>query len=691
MVSPSTETLRRHAAALNRLSRGGRWRTGRRDEAIREIAEVSAEAMTVQRVGIWLFVDDNSAIECVTLYETGVGHSQVGTRIEAADFPRYFEALGEQRVIAAHDAVHDERTSDLAGCYLEPHSISALLDVPIISGRGCIGVVCHEHVGEAPREWSSEEQAFAASIADFVALGMEVSERVEVEQRLKRSEAELRAALDASRLGTWRWNIRDDSVTWSFGTGRLYGEDPGWSPTNFEEYAELIHEADRLDFEARLRRSLDDPSCHEHDSRHRIFRRDGELRWIEARAEIVRDDAGAPLMMNGTVMDVTERQELEDQLAQSQKLEAVGRLAGGVAHDFNNLLTVIRGYAEMLRDDIAGDEPAEAKLKQIQDAASRASTLTAQMLAFARRQPVEPVLLDVGERLATILEFLPRLIGEDVTLAYDRCDEPALVTIDPSQFEQVLLNLATNARDAMPSGGRLTVALSVEETRADQRVVRVRVTDTGNGMSDETRSKVFEPFFSTKGPGHGTGLGLATAYGIVTRAGGTIEVESEPGHGTTFTLTFPEAASGEIPPFAPSGPRRKSSSASAQRPARVLVVEDDSSVRELVRQSLQFAGYFVLTAGSGEGAKAVLESEGSSIDLVVSDLIMPQGGGPEVLQIVEQLGLDCPVAFMTGYSDEVALRKRGLPRGAKILRKPFSTKDLLRFVRASLSDSPQSS
>ena len=370
--------------------------------------------------------------------------------------------------------------------------------------------------------------------------------------------------------------------------------------------------------------------------------------------------------------------ESEMQLRQSQKLEAVGTLAGGIAHDFNNLLTVISGFTQMAAAQIGRDHPASNDLREVSDATRSAATLTHQLLAFSRKQVLEPRILELETVVSGMAGMLRRLIGAPVELRVVHTGEPACVRADPGQLEQVLLNLAVNARDAMPQGGTLTIATGHEGDSPDARRVVLRVTDTGTGMTADIRDRIFEPFFTTKETGKGTGLGLSTVYGIVTQSGGTIAVESAPGAGTTFVLTFPVA--NEAVHAAPSG---DDDGILPRGTATVLVVEDDEHIRSLVQRTLDGCGYSVLVARSGVEALALARSA-PRIELLLTDVLMPQMSGP---QLVERFVARFPapiVVYMTGHVDD-SITRLELDAEITLLRKPFTPGMLARTVHAALA------
>jgi CheY-like chemotaxis protein len=375
----------------------------------------------------------------------------------------------------------------------------------------------------------------------------------------------------------------------------------------------------------------------------------------------------------------------EERLRHSQKMEAVGRLAGGIAHDFNNLLTAIVGYAELIALRTAEDTTRdEAGL--IRKAGEQAADLTRQLLAFSRKQILQPRVLDLNELVRDMQKLLRRVIGEKIELQFDSELPEARVSADPTQLEQVLLNLAVNARDAMPRGGLLTMHITeavVDEAHADGarnlppgRYIALAVRDTGCGMDEDTQTQIFEPFFTTKGPGKGTGLGLATVYGIVSQSGGAITVESRLKEGTTFTVYLPKETEAIEPPPPPEPPLEPNHSA-----ARVLVVEDELIVRELVCAVLSSQGYDVLCAETGFEALRLAGESLKPIDLLVSDVMMPQMTGPEVARELLALSPRTKVLYVSGYSEEDISEDGVLSPGVNLLPKPFTAEALGRRVR----------
>jgi len=401
------------------------------------------------------------------------------------------------------------------------------------------------------------------------------------------------------------------------------------------------------------------------------------------------DRSGAVHRLAFFLRDVTASRQTEEQLRQAQKMEAVGRLAGGIAHDFNNLITVMRGFSELALEELSGNSRLSDDITQVKAAADRAAELTARLLTFSRKQVLMPRVVDPGALIRGIETMLRRVIGEDIDVVVDLADDTGRIMADSGQVEQVMMNLAVNARDAMPRGGTLRISSSNQAVSAgvdpefpglaSGDYVRLRVSDTGHGMDRETMSRLFEPFFTTKEPGKGTGMGLSTVYGIVTQSGGRIYCTSAPGEGTAFTIFFPRLL-GPVPEPVRAEPRRQA----AHGTERVLLVEDEAPVRDYARRVLENGGYEVLEAGNGESALRIATAERGTIHLLLTDVVMPGMGGPELSSRVTGLRPSIRTLFMSGYG-RPALERRGALSGATpLLGKPFDETGLLSAVRAVL-------
>jgi PAS domain S-box-containing protein len=404
----------------------------------------------------------------------------------------------------------------------------------------------------------------------------------------------------------------------------------------------------------------------------RYIRKSGEPVSVQLTVSLARGPQNEPRYFISIVEDATQRKHLEEQLRHSQKMEAIGRLAGGVAHDFNNLLTVISGYAEMIGKDPAAEQKLRGRADAIADAAGRAAALTRQLLAFSRRQIVQPQIVDLNDLVVNMENMLQRLIGETVALRTIGRPTPAKVRVDPGQIEQVIVNLAVNARDAMPEGGSLTIAVG---SRQPGRVT-VEVRDTGEGMSPEVQSHLFEPFFTTKPRGKGTGLGLSIVYGIVKQAGGTIEVNTQEGRGTTFRMELPEVA-GE----AQSSESKVAQNGRTTGAETLLLVEDEEGLRKLAVEFLRLSGYTVMEAASGEEAVKVCDQFPGTIPLLVTDMIMPGMNGRDLAERLRTKRPGMKVLYISGYTDNVLDLKDPTKPVTGFLQKPFAPGVLVQRVR----------
>jgi PAS domain S-box-containing protein len=515
----------------------------------------------------------------------------------------------------------------------------------------------------------------------------DLTERLAAERALRESEARLRLALDVARMSVWEFAVAGEPIpdlSAPLEVGRA---------GDFARHIQLlegVHPEDRDRLERATAAALADRG--EFRVEYRITAPDGAERWIHAAGGVAQSDDGAPTRLVGVTLDVTERVRLEEQLRQAQKMEAVGQLAGGIAHDFNNLLTVIGGNLEFaqseLPPDLPGNHPVRADLQEIADAASRARSLVRQLLTFSRKQTIHPQRVRVGELVRGAERLLRRLIGEEIDLAVTVADGGSVVDADPGQLEQVLMNLAVNARDAMLTarhghpgrGGTLRIATDrVQLTSRDAEswpplqpgpYLRLTVRDTGHGIDAATLAHLFEPFFTTKAIGAGTGLGLATVFGIVRQAGGAVRVDSAPGQGAAFTILLPVTEDGDA---ATGGPPART--LPARQVARVLLVEDEDPVRQTMRRILERHGYAVVEARNGAEALDLWRAERATIDAVVSDLRMPEMGGRELAARLRAESPSLPVVYVSGYAEQPADEQPGIADA--FVEKPFAAETLL--------------
>jgi two-component system cell cycle sensor histidine kinase/response regulator CckA len=468
----------------------------------------------------------------------------------------------------------------------------------------------------------------------------------------------------------------------------------GWEPRQFladsRFWVDLVHPEDQK----RILDQLTLPWPEDRQSQeYRVQAQDGSYHWIHDSFRMVRNRSGQPVEIAGAWLDITERKAIEAQLLQAQKLEAVGRLAGGVAHDFNNLLMAIMGYGELLRASFYPDDPLFHYIEDILKTTDRAASLTQQLLAFSRRQMTQRQVLNLNRVVADLEKMLRRLIGEHIDL--NIIAEPALgmVQADSGQLGQIIINLAVNARDAMPTGGRLTLATAAIDfatnhpVRVDTvppgRYVRLTTTDTGVGMDEETLSHIFEPFFTTKEAGRGTGLGLSVVYGIVRQNGGYLDVESQPGQGTTFTIYLPHCDNAAEPTQENLPLRTKLAGTET-----ILIVEDDQALRTLLGHFFGLYGYAVLEARDGDEALQLCERHQGPIHIMLTDVVMPRMSGRELAERLSPSHPEMQVFYMSGYADS-DLAPFGIPDlSESIIPKPFRPLDLVRKVREFL-DTPK--
>jgi PAS domain S-box-containing protein len=512
-------------------------------------------------------------------------------------------------------------------------------------------------------------------------------ERRASEERLRESEHRLLTALTAARMGTWEWDIGTNRERFDEGLNRLIGARAGEIAT-FEDLLARVHPDDRGAAALAFRQSAE--SGVDLDLEFRVLRPEGTVRWLRAHGKVLYDQDGEPLVLTGACVDITERRRAEENLRQAQRMDAVGRLAGGVAHEVNNMMTAILGFTDLLLEP--ADVPAlmRSDLLQIRKAADRAAMVTSQLLAFSRRQMLQPRVLDVNQVLTELNPMLLRLLGEDKQLT-TRLD-PRLwpVHADRGQLEQVVINLALNARDAMPQGGRVSVESANVELDQDYALrhpgvaiaggayVRLVVSDTGSGIPREMQDRIFEPFFTTKPVGQGTGLGLSMVYGMVKQSGGFVWAYSEPGHGTAFKVYLPAVSDA---PESPASPLRGVIPRGGET---VLVVEDDELVRGLATRLLASQGYRSLDARNGREALELVRSRPGEVRLVLTDVVMPELGGSEFARRLAELEPDLPVLFMSGFTDDDVVRRGLLDPGAPYLQKPFDAAALGRRVREML-------
>ncbi len=523
------------------------------------------------------------------------------------------------------------------------------------------------------------------------------TEREEARETIRERGAHLDEVEGIAHLGSWELDVTSGRRIWSDEIYRILGMEPQASEATYEGFIEAVHPDDRpavhaIYFDA-LREGKDN-----FEIEHRVVRKgSGEVRHVYERCEHLRDAGGEVTRSVGIMQDVTERrkaqeerEKLQEQLIAAQKMEAVGRLAGGVAHDFNNMLGVILGHTDLALLQGGISEKARAHLTEIRTASERSARLTQQLLAFARRQTIAPRVLDLNESVAGLLKMLRRLLGEDVDLAWVPGGNLCKVKMDPSQLDQILANLCVNARDAIPGVGKITIEtknVTFDESSSAGRpdltpgqFVMLRVSDNGTGMGEDVLEHLFEPFFTTKGVGKGTGLGLATVYGIVKQNNGFIEVQSAPGVGTTFEIYIPSCAGQTTERGVPAGPQSPRGSGET-----VLLVEDEAAILDLGKVMLEGMGYTVLGADTPDRAIRLAETHAGAIHLLITDVVLPGMDGKDLAERLRRARPGIKCLFMSGYTSDVIAPRGVLEEGVHFIQKPFSTEELAAKVRSALA------
>ncbi len=534
----------------------------------------------------------------------------------------------------------------------------------------------------------------AGEVTGGQALVEDVSALKQAEMTLRQSEQEFQTLLASITDYVWSADIVDGQVVYRYYSPvveRITGYPPDHFMSGVDAWLNIIHPEDRPQTERMLAQELQgEVVTHEY----RIIRPDGQVRWLSNTTSPTLDQAGKVVRLDGVVSDITKRKQaeemrstLEEQLYQAQKMEAIGNLAGGIAHDFNNMLTAIMGYTGLAMEALPPDHPVRSDIQGIQKTAQRAADLTRQLLAFARRQIIEPTILNLNELILNVDKMLRRLISEDIELVILLAPNLGRVKVDPSQIEQILINLVINARDAMPHGGKLTIEtanVTVDQDDAQRHTgmppgqyVRLTVSDNGMGMTEEVKAHLFEPFFTTKEVNKGTGLGLATCFGIIKQNEGHIQVHSNPDQGTTFKIYLPCVPETGEPLFQPGEvddlPRGTET---------ILLVEDEVAVRDLASRVLHQQGYTVFEAANGDEALRLSEEQaGSEIDLLLTDMVMPRLGGAALADRLKPIYPELKILFISGYIDNATIHDSVQKSGAAFLQKPFTPDVLARKVR----------
>ena len=525
---------------------------------------------------------------------------------------------------------------------------------------------------------------------------IDITDQKQVEEELKRSERLHREAQRVAKVGHWELDSLSGTPIWSGEIFRIFGLDPRHGPPSFSAHADIIHHED-WDL---LNRSMQALSTYgtPYDIIFRILRSNGETGWMHSIASAEKDEDGRVTRMFGTAQDITdlkqaeeERNRLQNQLQQAQKMESVGRLAGGVAHDFNNKLTVIEGNAQMAMQDLDPTDPLYGDLQEIMDAADSSVEIVRQLLAFARKQTISPQVLDLNHTVEGMLKMLRRLIGEDIDLVWEPGADLWLVNMDPSQVDQILANLCVNARDAISNVGKVTIETQnvvLDEAYCREHAgfvpgqyVMLVVSDNGEGMDRETLKNVFEPFYTTKELGKGTGLGLSTVYGIAKQNNGFVNVYSEPGMGTALKVYLPRHI-GEVQD---RGDEMQQEVPQGQGET-VFVVEDETSVLKVTERALKSLGYNVSAFGNPMDAVEAVKKYTGNIQLLMTDVVLPEMSGKDLVQAFQQISPNTKTLYTSGYTANVIAHHGVMEKGIHFIQKPFSIDSLARKVRETLDE-----
>ena len=650
-----------------------------------DLGHVPSEKQPARTLRVLLVEDQESDAALILHHLEQGGYSPAWTRVESE--AAFVAALTPDLDVILADFNLPAFSAPRALELLEGHDVR----VPLIVVSGTIGEETAVEVlrrGAADYLLKDRLARLGQAIQRVIGERQLQEQKRRAEAALEEAEARTRFALQAARVGVWEVDFQSGAVRWSETLEALHGMAPRSFGGTQDAYFGCVHPDDRDRVRASVVQAIrqrTDPAI-----LYRTVWADGTQRWIRATGKTFYDETGAPLRAAGIGLDVTEQHLLEEQYRQSQKVEAIGQLAGGIAHDFNNLLTVIHGHCELLGLELGPGSPHQRDLGHIRRAAERAASLTRQLLAFSRRQILAPRVLDLRESVKDVRTLLARLIGEHIEVVLRVPAEAACVKADPSQIEQVLLNLALNARDAMPQGGSLTFELTdtvVDEMTARRQVpmqpgryILLAVRDTGIGMDAATQARIFEPFFTTKAEGRGTGLGLSTVYGIVKQSGGYVWVSSQPGQGATFNVYLPRAgdAADQPPPAA--------AAADLSGSETVLVIEDEPGVRRLVEKILQRFGYDVLVASTPAEALAIARDHAGPIDLLITDVVLPQMSGRSVGDQIAAARPGIRVLYMSGYTDDAIVHHGVLDPDTPFLQKPFTGKEFAQKVRTVLGE-----
>ena len=672
--------VREQNRALVELARRDPFKGDNTQAALYECAEVAARTLHTARVSIWISKGARTGLQCVYYRDTRTEVYDTPSPLNLDNAPVFFSAVKAARILTIADVTQDDRVAELVDTYLAPNGVVALLGAPLRMGGKTIGLLLCEQIGQ-PREFTLEEQYFATSLADLFSLMWNNAERRRAEKALRESEERFRGTFEQAAVGICHVGADGSFLR----VNQKFCEIVGYTQEELQKIRvdELTPVEDREREYHLVTGQFKDlqKTC---SFEKRCIRKDQTRVWVNLTVSFVSDVKGDAKFFIGIIEDITARKELEAELRQAQKMEAVGLLAGGVAHDFNNVLHAIQGYTSMALLDMKEEEKAYRYIKEAEMAGERATSLVRQLLTLSRKKTLQRTAIDVGVLVTNLIRMLSRVLGEHIEVQMDCASDLALVYADPSQVEQILMNLCINARDAMPEGG--SIGINVRNATLDKIYVAahprchegdyvlVSVTDSGEGMPPEVLEHIFEPFFTTKDGIHGTGMGLAIVYGIVDQHGGAIDVRSRAGEGTEFHVYLPVAVmapNAEIPPkILPMKGGTET----------ILLAEDDELVRTLNEQVLQTAGYTLVVAKDGEEAIAAFDLHRDTIEMALLDVVMPKKNGRVVFDHMKKVKPGLRVLFSSGYSfDTLGGVLTGLDH--EMLHKPYTPVDLLSRVR----------
>jgi PAS domain S-box-containing protein len=648
---------------------------------LRKIAETAAQTLEVARVSIWRYINARSGIKCVDLFEWEEGRHSSGAELSAEGHPAYFRALAELEMIVADDAAADPSTCEFTEAYLQPHDIRSMLDVPIIVSGVRTGVLCLEHV-RTLRTWTSDEKTFALAMSNLVSLALEGVERRQAEASLRESEKRFRQFAETIEEVFWMTDPTGREMIyvspayekiWRRTCASLYASPRSW--------LEAVHAEDR----ERITQAVETKRTQgEYDEKYRIRRPDGTLRWIHDRAFPVRDSQGEVVRMVGTAEDITESRQVEAQLLRSQRMESIGTLAGGIAHDLNNVLAPIMMSIELLKLQ-EKDAQRLSMLTTIEGSAKRGADMVRQVLSFAKGMEGRQMEVQVGHLLKEIEKIANETFLKNIEVRSDIPKDLWVVQGDPTQLHQVLLNLCVNARDAMPNGGTLRLAASnvvldeygvasSPEAKPGPHVC-IEVEDSGTGMPPEVLERIFEPFYTTKELGRGTGLGLSTTLAIIKSHHGFLRVNSEMGRGTHFHVFLPAHGAEKADVVATTAPELPRGHGEL-----VLVVDDEAAVRQITQATLEGFGYRVLVAADGVEASTLFTTHQEDISVVLTDMMMPLMDGANTIQVLMKMNPKVRIIAASGlYAGNMSAKAASA--GVKhFIPKPYTAETLLKTL-----------